>query len=317
MRILFMGTPDFAVPSLRALIENSYNVVGVVTQPDRPKGRKQVLTPTPVKILAEEYGLPVYQPERVSSPDFVALLRTLDLDLIVTAAFGQLLSPEVLAIPRLACLNVHASLLPKYRGGAPIHWSVINGEEVTGVTIMEMAEKLDAGPIYSQVEIPITEDDTTGLVYDKVTQAGASLLIETLPGIINQEIKAIDQDHSQATFAYNVNREDEKIDWTKSNKEIYNHIRGLAPWPGAYTNYQGQVMKLWQARIYEVTDVSSIESGKVYEPGEVVYLDQEGPVIQTGQGMILLLEVQPAGKKKITGRDLVNSGKIELKTCLI
>lgn len=306
MRILFMGTPDFAVPCLQALLDEKYNVVGVVTQPDRPKGRKQILTPSPVKELALQYNLPIFQPEKVSNPEEINKLRCLSIDLIVTAAFGQLLSKELLQLPRLGCINVHASLLPKYRGGAPIHWSVINGEQETGVTIMYMVEKLDAGPMISQKKVPIAFDDTTGVVYEKVTKAGAELLLETLPSIVEGTVQAIEQDETKATFASNIRRSDEIIQWDRSALSIYNQIRGLAPWPGAYTTYEEQIIKIWSSEIYKPEQ----KVVNQYKPGEVFENTKDGPVIATGEGFLLLRELQPAGKKLISGTDYVNSGKI-------
>lgn len=301
-----MGTPDFAVPSLQALIDNGYNVIGVVTQPDRPKGRKQLLTPPPVKIIADKHNIPVYQPEKVSSEEQINKFKQLEIDLIITAAFGQLLSNELLAIPKLGCINVHASLLPKYRGGAPIHWAVINGEPETGVTIMYMEEKLDAGAIIAQQSVPIAITDTTGKVYEKVMNIGAKLLIEIIPNIIKGDIQAIPQDHTKATFAYNIRRSDELINWDRSSIEIYNQIRGLAPWPGAYTTHNGQILKIWDSEIStdEFKETSNFQNGTVYK------LTKQGPIVITGDGCIVLKEVQPAGKKAISGFDYVNSGKI-------
>ncbi|OEF98534.1 methionyl-tRNA formyltransferase [Desulfuribacillus alkaliarsenatis] len=311
MRILFMGTPDFAVPCLEALIEHNYNVIGVVTQPDRPKGRKQVLTPPPVKVVAEKYNLPVFQPEKISNNDETDKFKDMQIDLVITAAFGQLLSKEFLAIPRLGCINVHASLLPKYRGGAPIHWAVINGETETGVTIMYMVEKLDAGPMISQKTVQIADTDTTGIVYDKVTKAGATLLIETLPELINGRCSPVEQDHRQATFAYNIRREDEIIDWRRPAKEIYNQVRGLAPWPGAYTTLEGQIIKVWSSE--EFNDNINNSYDRV---GTVVKVVKEGPIISTGNGLLLIKEIQPAGKKLMPATNYVNNGKLLQGTSL-
>ncbi|OEH85752.1 methionyl-tRNA formyltransferase [Desulfuribacillus stibiiarsenatis] len=318
MRILFMGTPDFAVPCLQALIDNQYNVIGVVTQPDRPKGRKLQLAPPPVKVLAEQYNIPVYQPEKISKREEVERFQQLDIDLVVTAAFGQILSNDFLAIPKLGCINVHASLLPKYRGGAPIHWSVINGETETGVTIMYMVQKLDAGPMLTQKKVAILPTDTTGIVYEKVTQAGAELLIETLPDLIAGRLNPVEQTESEATFAYNICREDERIDWDKPAITIYNQIRGLNPWPGAYTYYQNQVLKVWASEIYPMNRNQSMEENDTKEdiPGMIVRIDKNGIVVATGAGYLLLTELQPAGKKKILGKDFVNSGKVLIKDIL-
>ncbi|MEK4565380.1 methionyl-tRNA formyltransferase [Alkalihalobacillus sp. FSL R5-0424] len=290
MNIVFMGTPDFAVPVLQAL-HSTYPVKAVVTQPDRPVGRKKTLTPPPVKVKAEELGLPVLQPEKIKNE--WQIVADLEPDLIVTAAFGQILPQELLDIPKYKCLNVHASLLPKYRGGAPIHQAIIDGEKETGITIMYMAQKLDAGDILSQESVTISDDDNVGTLHDKLSEIGAPLLIRTIKQLLNNEITPIKQDDEKATFARNISREMEKLDWSKSAKDLYNQIRGLCPWPVAYTTLEGQNLKVWKA---EIVDEESTESTS----GVVVRLNDEGLFISTGdKQMIKITELQPAGKKRM------------------
>ncbi|MDQ0206408.1 methionyl-tRNA formyltransferase [Alkalicoccobacillus murimartini] len=290
MNIIFMGTPDFAVPVLQEL-HSTYPVKAVVTQPDRPVGRKKKLTPPPVKVEAERLGLPVIQPEKIRLEwETVAELKP---DLIVTAAFGQILPKELLEIPQYKCLNVHASLLPKYRGGAPIHQAIIDGESETGITIMYMAEKLDAGDILSQKRVSIEDTDDVASLHDKLSQIGAPLLTETIASLIDGTVTPIKQDDSKATFARNISREMEKLDWNKGGRDLFNQIRGLCPWPVAYTTLEGQNLKIWKAELVE----RSSEQGK---PGEIIELTDEGMVVSTGDGEnIKVIELQPAGKKRM------------------
>ena len=226
-KIVFMGTPDFSVPILQNLIQSEYEVVLVVTQPDRPKGRKKTLTAPPIKVEAEKQQIPVFQPEKLT--DAYEEIIAYEPDLIVTAAYGQLLPNALLEAPKYGCINVHASLLPELRGGAPIHYAIMQGKKETGITIMYMAEKLDAGDILTQVKVSIDEKDHVGTLHDKLSQAGAQLLIKTLPQLFANQINPVAQDDQQATFAANIKRAQERIDWYQSNEEIYNHIRGLHP----------------------------------------------------------------------------------------
>ncbi|MFS1513273.1 methionyl-tRNA formyltransferase [Chengkuizengella sp. SCS-71B] len=298
IRIVFMGTPDFAVPSFLYLLEEKLNVVGVVTQPDRPKGRKKILTPTPVKVAALEHNIPVLQPEKMKAPEAIEQLKHLQPDLIITAAFGQILPKAVLELPRLGCINVHASLLPKYRGGAPIHHAIKNGEAMTGVTIMYMEEGLDTGDMISKVEVPILDDDNTGTMFEKLSIAGAELLKDTLINLVQGNIQPKAQNHEEATFASNIKREDEFIDWKKSSKEIFNHIRALNPFPGSYTLWDGKVLKVWES--LNPSDMSSkSDYDKATLPGTVVQMTAVGIEVKTGDGTIWLTQIQPAGKKRM------------------
>ncbi|PAD27247.1 methionyl-tRNA formyltransferase [Niallia circulans] len=291
-KVVFMGTPDFSVPVLQRLLEEKYEVIAVVTQPDRPVGRKKVLTPPPVKVEALKHDIPVYQPEKIRQSDELKAIISLNPDIIVTAAFGQILPKELLDAPKFGCVNVHASLLPELRGGAPIHYSILQGKEKTGITIMYMAEKLDAGDIISVAEVEIEEEDTVGTLHDKLSRVGSDLLAETLPKLLAGEITPIPQKDEEATFAPNLKRADELIDWSVSGEEIYNKIRGLNPWPVAFTLYQGKVMKVWAGK--------KVAKKRDAAPGTIVDITDHGPIVATGNDTyIQLTEVQPAGKKKM------------------
>ncbi|WP_226528251.1 methionyl-tRNA formyltransferase [Metabacillus niabensis] len=295
-KIVFMGTPDFSVPILKSLIEEGFNIVGVVTQPDRPKGRKKLLTPPPVKIEAEKHNLKVLQPEKIRHE--VQDVLALEPDLIITAAFGQILPKELLEAPKYGCINVHASLLPELRGGAPIHYSILQGKTKTGITIMYMAEKLDAGDILTQIEVEIDERDTVGLLHDKLSTAGVKLLLETLPPLLKGNITPQKQDDTKATFASNIKREQERIDWSKTGEEIYNQIRGLNPWPVSFTTYQDQLMKIWWGE--------KVKSNEDANPGTILLIEDDGIVVSTGnKTAIKITELQPSGKKKMTGEEFL------------
>ncbi|WP_067730883.1 methionyl-tRNA formyltransferase [Oceanobacillus damuensis] len=304
-RIVFMGTPDFSVPVLRKLVESEYEVVLVVTQPDRPKGRKRVITPPPVKVEAEKNNIPVFQPEKLKI-DFEEILKY-NPDLIVTAAYGQLLPNEILGAPEFGCINVHASLLPELRGGAPIHYAIMQGKKETGITIMYMVEKLDAGDILTQRAVPIEQQDHVGSMHDKLSAAGAELLTETLPRLFSKELTPLKQDEAKATFASNIKREQEKIDWTRTNNDIYNHIRGLHPWPVAFTTYEGKVMKIWWGE-----PIETLFQGKA--PGEIATKETNSFIVVCGdQKGIRVTEIQPAGKKRMTVKDYLQASQDRIK----
>ncbi len=304
-KIIFMGTPDFSVPVLQRIINDGYEVIAVVTQPDRPVGRKRLLTPPPVKVEALKHNIPVYQPEKIRNREDLDQILALQPDLIVTAAFGQILPKELLEAPKLGCINVHASLLPELRGGAPIHYAILEGKKETGITIMYMAEKLDAGDILTQAAVEITEEDNVGTLHDKLSATGCELLSETLPKLINGELTGIPQDDSKATFASNIKREQEKIDWTKDGETIYNQVRGLNPWPVAYTTLQGKVMKVWQAE--------KVHHSKAAQPGEIIEKLEDGFVVKTGnETAIKITELQPAGKKKMSSFDFLRGAGAQL-----
>ncbi|WP_312115178.1 methionyl-tRNA formyltransferase [Brevibacillus reuszeri] len=308
-RILFMGTPDFAVASLDALLEAGYNVIGVVTQPDRPVGRKQVLTPPPVKEAALRHGLPVLQPEKIKVEEALEEVLALSPDLIVTAAYGQILPKRLLDAPKHGCINVHASLLPKYRGGAPIHKSIVEGEKESGVTIMYMVEALDAGDMLSKVVVPIEERDTVGLLHDKLAAAGSALMMETIPQLLTGTIEAQPQNHDEATFAPNIKRKDERIDWTRTAEQIYNQVRGLNPWPVAFTTHEGKVWKVWWVE-------RLVEAVTGNEPGTIVAREEDGLVVACGEGAVKMTELQPEGKKRMSALDFLRGAgaSIEIGT---
>ncbi|WP_416826902.1 methionyl-tRNA formyltransferase [Ectobacillus polymachus] len=304
VKIVFMGTPDFSVGVLRRLITDGYEVIAVVTQPDKPVGRKRVLTPPAVKVEAEIHNIPVLQPVKIREKSEYEKVIALQPDLIVTAAFGQILPKELLDAPKYGCINVHASLLPELRGGAPIHYAIMQGKDKTGVTIMYMAEKLDAGDIITQVEVPILELDSVGSLHDKLSQAGAELLSTTIPSLLAGTITPIKQNDEKATFASNIKREQEKIDWSKDGEVIYNHIRGLHPWPVAYTTMHGQVVKVWWG---EKVQASSME------PGTVIGIEENGFIVSTGnQTAIKITDLQPAGKKRMSGEQFLRGTHLSI-----
>lgn len=295
-KLIFMGTPDFSAAVLKGLLDDSnYDVLAVVTQPDRAVGRKKEIKMTPVKEVALAHNLPVYQPEKMSGSEEMAELMTLGADGIVTAAFGQFLPTKLLDSVDFA-VNVHASLLPKYRGGAPIHYAIINGEEEAGVTIMEMVKKMDAGDMIAKASTPITDDDNVGTMFEKLAVIGRDLLLKTLPDYIAGNIKPEPQDESKATFSPNITPEEERIDWNKSARDVFNHIRGLSPWPVAHTLLDGKRFKIYEATLAE-------GHGK---PGEIIEKGKKSLVVATGDGAISLKTVQPAGKPRMNIVDFLN-----------
>lgn len=295
MKIVFMGTPDFAVNVLQGLIDN-YDVVGVVSQPDKKIGRHQVLTNTPVKELALKYDIPVFQPVKIRE-DYEDILN-LNPDLIVTCAYGQIIPKAILDYPRLGCINVHASLLPKLRGGAPIHKSIIDDYGTTGVTIMYMDVKMDSGDIISQREVKILDSDNLESLHDKLSEVGTSLLLDTLPSIIDGSNSRTKQNEDEVTYAYNIKREEEHIDFSKTSREVFNLIRGLCPVPSSNAILDEKEMKIYKSTI----------SSKNYngEYGEIVDITKEGIVVKTGDAAIILTEVKPFGKKKMDANSYVN-----------
>lgn len=308
-KIVFMGTPDFSVPILQQIINDGYEVIGVVTQPDRPVGRKKILTPPPVKVEALKHAIPVFQPEKIRQEEELEKILSLKPDLIVTAAFGQILPNRLLEAPKYGCINVHASLLPELRGGAPIHYAIIQGKQKTGVTIMYMVEKLDAGDILTNIEVPIAEEDNVGTLHIKLSAAGAKLLSETLPPLLAGRLTPKPQNNEEATFASNIKREQEKINWTKTGEEIFNHIRGLNPWPVAFTTLNGQVLKIWRAK--KVTG----QKGAV--PGTVLKVETDGFTVSTGnETAINIIELQPSGKTKMMSEQFLRGSKISIGTKL-
>ena len=291
MRVIFMGTPDFAVPSLEALL-TKHEVVLVVTQPDKPKGRGKKMVPTPVKACALEHGIPVLQPEKVKEPEFVEQLRSYEPDLIAVTAFGQILSEPILEMPKYGCINVHGSLLPKYRGAAPMQWSIIDGEKVTGITTMYMAKGLDSGDMLLKAEVEITDEDTFATIHDKMAVTGANLLLDTLDQLEAGTLERIPQDHDAATYAPMITKETGHIDWSKNRQDIINLIRGLNPVPAAYTIYEEEVVKIFGAALSDVQADSAAN-------GEIVAVVKKGFVVKCGDGCLLITEVQARGGKRM------------------
>ena len=295
-KLIFMGTPDFSATVLKGLLESGqYEILAVVTQPDRAVGRKKEIRMTPVKEVALSYGLPIYQPEKLSgSPEMEAIMN-LGADGIVTAAFGQFLPSKLLASMDFA-VNVHASLLPKHRGGAPIHYALIQGDEEAGVTIMEMVKEMDAGDMISRRSIPITDEDNVGTLFEKLAIVGRDLLLDTLPAYLAGDIQPEAQDPSQVTFSPNIRPEEERLDWTKTNRQLFNQIRGMNPWPVAHTLWQGGRFKIYEA---ELADGDG-------QPGEILEIGKRQLLVATGEGALSLKTVQPAGKPKMTISDFLN-----------
>ena len=301
-RIVFMGTASFSLAVLQMLLENQYHVVGVVTQPDRYVGRKKVLTMPDVKVEALKYDIPVIQPVRIKE-DYQAILD-LQPDLIITAAYGQIIPQALLDAPRLGCVNVHASLLPLYRGGAPVHQSIIDGQEKTGVTIMYMVKKMDAGDIISQKETPILQDDTVGILYDRLSDLGAQLLKETLPSVLDGTNQRIPQDESLVTYAPTLSREDERIDWNLSAKQVYNKVRGTNPWPGSYTTYQGKTVKIWAGQVHQCENAMKHHAHQ--DNGTIVKIFKDAIGVKVNDGVYLITELQLEGKKRMSVKDYLN-----------
>ena len=304
--IIFMGTPDFAVPCLDKLHQN-YNVTAVITQPDRPKGRGQHLAKSPVKVYAEEHNLPVYQPEKIKTAEFTEKLRQMQPDLIIVVAFGQILSQEILDIPKFGCINVHASLLPRWRGAAPIHWSIIGGDTETGVTTMYMDAGLDTGDMILKAKTVITPEMTTAQLHDALMMQGADLLIETIQSIENGTVSREKQDGSLSCYAKMLNNDNCRIDWKKSAQEVHNLVRGLNSWPIAYTTLNGKKYKIWQTKI-----VDADTTGKT--PGQIIDLTKKGIIVATGNGAIELLQIQPPNKAKMPASSYINGHRQELSS---
>lgn len=292
MRVIFMGTPDFATGTLEEIVKEGYEIVGVVTQPDKPKGRGKTMMPTPVKETALKYNLPVYQPKKVREPEFVELLRSLKPDVMVVAAFGQIITKEILEMPKYGCINVHASLLPAYRGAAPIQWAVINGDKESGVTIMQMDEGIDTGDMIEKAVVPIAEDETGGSLFDKLSHTGAKLCVKVLRDLEEgTAVREKQPEESTTPYAKMIDKKMGEVDWKKSAKEIEQLIRGLNPWPSAYTKVHGKTLKLWKAKVL-------LETSQM-NPGQIVKVTKDSLAVQTGQGMLEIQELQLEGKKRM------------------
>ncbi len=291
MKIIFMGTPDFSVGTLEALVEAGHEVVLAVTQPDKPKGRGKEMQFTPVKECAIKHQIPVYQPRRIREAECVEELRKYNADIMVVVAFGQILPKEILEMTPYGCVNVHASLLPKYRGAAPIQWAILDGEEVTGVTTMQMNEGLDTGDMLLKIELPIESKETGGSLHDKLASAGATLCVETLKRLEEGSITPIPQGDSPTSYAKMLDKRLGNIDWKKDAVQIERLIRGLSPWPSAYTNWNGKVMKIWDAKV--------LEENTSFAPGTIARVEKDAFYVQTGTGVLQICELQIPGKKRM------------------
>lgn len=292
MRIVFMGTPDFAVPSLEALLKSDDEVVGVVTQPDRPKGRGQEVVFSPVKVVCQREGIPLLQPLKMKDPAFLDALRQWKPDVIAVTAYGRILPPAILTMPLRGCINVHGSLLPKYRGAGPIQWAVIRGERETGITTMFMAEGMDTGDMLLQEKVEIRADDTAGTLAPRLAEVGGRLLVETLRRLKEGTLIPQPQDHAQATLAPLLTKEDGLIDWTLTATEIANRVRGLSPWPGAYTYVNGERWMLWRVAVGDGSQ------GAV--PGTVTKVTKDRVAVATGDGTIQIVDIQPSNSRRMT-----------------
>ena len=309
MRVIFMGTPDFAVGTLQALLQSEHEVVAVVTQPDKPKGRGKAMQFTPVKEVAAEAGIPVLQPKKVREEAVVEELRSYHPDVIVVVAFGQLIPKSILEMPKYGCVNVHASLLPKYRGAAPIQWAVIDGEEKSGVTTMQMDEGLDTGDMLAKAIVPLDEKETGGSLFDKLSEAGGRLCVETLAKLEKGEITPEKQGESPTAYASMLDKKMGNIDWNKSAVVIERLVRGLNPWPSAYTHLDGKTLKIWACDVLP-------QSASKGESGEILEVTKDAIHVQTGDGILVLREIQLAGKARMDAGAFLRGYKVVPGTVL-
>ncbi len=318
MRIVFMGTPDFARSALEKIIEAGHEVVLVVTQPDKPKGRSGELQVSDVKACALEHNLPVFQPVKIKEADHVAYLKSIEADIYVVAAFGQILSQEILDIPKFGCVNIHASLLPKYRGAAPIQQAILDGEKETGVTIMQMAAGMDTGDILIQKTIPIEENETGGGLFDKLSVLGAELIVEALPMIERGELTPVPQDEALATKCGKLSKDMGKIDFSQPAEKIRNLVRGLNPWPSAYTYLDKKMLKIWKATVISMEEISGNDSAysdsdiSAAEAGTIVSVSKDCFVVKTGNGLLKVTELQLEGKKRMSVKDFLLGYKLSI-----
>lgn len=320
MKIVFMGTPDFAVGALEAILEAGHQVLAVVTQPDKPKGRSKALQVTPVKACAQAHGIPVFQPVKVREKEAVETLKGYGADVFVVAAFGQILSQEILTMPQYGCVNIHASLLPKYRGAGPIQWAIIDGEEKTGVTIMQMDKGIDTGDMLLKTEVAIDPRETGDSLHDKLAAAGARLIVEALPKIERGELVPVKQKEEDSCYAKMLHKSMGQIDWKQSAKKLDCLIRGLLSWPGAYTGFRGKNLKIWEAEAVpaeavgmdpaagmtaERADMDPVTEQTGIVPGTVVRVEKEAFYVAAGEGVLKILAVQPEGKKRMAVKDFL------------
>lgn len=318
MKIIFMGTPDFAAGALEALVRAGHDILLTVTQPDKPKGRSSELIPSPVKLCALEHGIPVFQPRRIKAPEAVEELRQYEADIYIVAAFGQILSQEVLDIPQYGCLNIHASLLPKYRGASPIQHVIINGEEKTGVTIMQMDAGIDTGDMLYKKEISIQNTDNYETLHDKLTVLGGQAIVEALTLLEQGKLTPEKQREDQSSYASLIDKTMGKIDFSQPAAVIDRKIRGMTPWPSAFTSYRGKQLKIWRAEPGGIaapdgsTDsVRSSDPDSSCVPGEILRLDRDSVSVATGEGVLRIFELQLEGKKRMTAHDFLLGVKMQ------
>jgi len=305
MKVVFMGTPDFSVPTLQKLIDEKYEVLAVVTQPDKPKGRSKAMQFTPVKELALQYDIPVLQPQKIrNNEEFYNTMKELNPDVCVVVAFGQILPKEILELPKYGCVNVHGSLLPKYRGAAPIQWAVINGEKEAGVTTMQMDTGIDTGDMFKKSYVTLAEDETGGSLFDKLAGVGADLLIETLKDIEAGTAKAEKQNEEESSYVKMFTKEFGRIDFSKTAVQIECLIRGLNPWPSAYTSLHGKTLKIWKAQVVDTKDSQ--------KPGTIIDVAKDSFTVMTGEGALKILEMQLEGKKRMPTDAFLRGYSIEV-----
>lgn len=303
MKIVFMGTPDFSVVALNALIQAGHEVTAVVTQPDKPKGRGKEVQMTPVKKCALSYHIPVFQPVKVKAPEAVETLRGYEADVFVVAAFGQLLSEEILAMPKYGCINIHASLLPKYRGAAPIQWAILNGEKETGVTIMQMDKGMDTGDMLLKCAVPVDEKETGESLHDKLSEAGGALIVKALALLEKGGLEPEKQREEEATCVGRLDKSLGHIDWSKPSVHIDRLVRGLNPWPSAYTYFGGKLLKIWEAHPESIPAAG--------RPGSIALVKKDCFYVNTGKGQLKVTKVQPEGKKRMEVRDFLPGYQLE------
>ena len=296
-----MGTPEFAVPSLKALIDSEHDVIAVIAQPDRPKGRGHKLTPPPTKVLAEKFNIPVLQPEKIKTDEFLEELKELNPDVICVTAYGKIIPKSILELPRNGCINVHPSLLPKYRGAAPVNWTIINSEKVTGVTIMQMDEGMDSGDILLVREVQIGDDDDAEKMLAKLSYIGGEMLVQTLTLLGEGKLKPVKQDESEVTYAPILQKSDGEIKWEKTASDIRNLIRGLTPWPGTFTKLGDKTLKIYKANIHEGQG----------QPGEIIESGKKSIIVSTGDGALEILELQIEGGKRLDVKSFLSGHQIE------
>lgn len=312
MKVIFMGTPDFAVPVLRGLADSEeHEVTAVITQPDKARGRSGKLIYTPVKELAVEYGIPTYTPERVKAPEFVNKLKEIPCDVIVVVAFGQILSKEILTMPKYGCINVHASLLPRWRGSAPMQWAILSGDKKTGLTTMQMDEGIDTGDMYLKQEVDIDSEETGESLHDKLAALGSGLLLETLERLKEGNLVPQPQRDEESTYAKMLTKELGRIRWDMDAVQIERYIRGLNSWPGAYTRFREKTLKLWRAQVLSEDSLQREKLPGEVCPGMIIAVDKESFTVQTGKGYLRIFELQLEGKKKMDTASFLRGVKIE------